>query len=269
VVTDDDDPLTVEHRHIAESVEIPRSSVEPYFLRKPYRTKVDVSDIPEYTVVRPFNSLDRFLSLAEQEGIPNGWEDHLKEKAAHMAIPETMDLTAPGTRHPVYYSDPRRVWHRMWMPSDLSNSEARILALWFDSSLGILQFLLTRVPGRGGWTKYRRYSQSRFYTLNPNELSGEDHDQLDTVWDEWQDTECPSLAEQLTLLTDPSELEIEAERKVERYYGVRDKIGDGFSPRKDLDRTVIDVLSVPNSVIDGLYGDLLMELVELKEMMES
>jgi hypothetical protein len=269
VVTEDDDPLTVEHRHIGESVEIPRSSVEPYFLRKPYRMKTDVSDIPEYTVVRPFDELDRFLSLAEQDGIPDGWEKHLDEKAAHMAIPETVDLTAPGTRHPVYYSDSQRVWHRMWMPSDLTSWEARVLTLWFDSSIGILQFLLTRVPGRGGWTKYRRYSQSRFYTLDPDVLSDDDCDKLERVWNEWKETECPSLVEQLALLSDRDRMSSDDARRVEQYYGVRDKIGEGFTSRKQLDIAVVDVLGAWDGIPDGLYGDLLMELVELKEMMES
>lgn len=268
VVTENDDPLTVEHRHIGESVEIPRLSVEPYFLRKPYRTEVDVSSIPEYTVVRSFDQLDRFLSLAEQDGIPDGWEDHLDEKAAHMAIPETIDLTAPGTRHPVYYSEPQRVWHRMWMPSGLTAREARVMTLWFDSCLGILQFLLTRVPGRGGWTKYRRYSQSRFYTLDPDVLSDTEYDRLDRVWGEWKDTECPSLVEQLTLLSDYDRMSSDDARRLERYYGIRNKIGDGFKPRERLDSAVLDVLGM-KSVPNGLYKDLLMELVELKEMMES
>lgn len=267
VVAEDDDPLTALHRHIEDEVEIPRSSVEPYFLRKPYRSKVDVSDISEYTVVRPFDSLDRFLSLAEQDAIPDGWEEHIEEKSSHMAIPETIDLTAPGTRHPVYYSDKNRVWHRMWMPSNFSESDARIHTLWFDSSLGILQFLLSRVPGRGGWTKYRRYSQSRFFTLDPNSLDDSEKSRLESVWDDWSETECPSLAQQMAQLTKEDQLDSDQLRKVERYFEARDDIGDGFAPREKLDQIIVDIAGLDESILDGMYPKLLMELVELKEMM--
>lgn len=267
VVTEDSDPLTAQHRHIEEEVKIPHSSVEPYFLRKPYRTKVDVSNIPEYTVVRPFDSLDRFLSLAEQDEIPDGWEQHIEEKSSHMAIPETIDLTAPGTRHPVYYSDKNRVWHRMWMPSNFSKLDARLHTLWFDSSLGILQFLLSRVPGRGGWTKYRRYSQSRFFTLDPDSLNDTEKSHMESVWDDWSDTECPSLAQQMAQLTDDSQLDTDQKEKVERYFEARDNIGDGFAPRKELDKAVVRVADLDETILDKIYPRLLMELVELKEMM--
>jgi hypothetical protein len=266
VTDDENDPITVQHRHIGESVEIPRNSIEPYFLRKPYRTKVDVSDISEYTVVRPFDSLDRFLSLAEEESIPDGWEDHVEEKSSHMAIPETIKLTAPGTRHPVYYSEKPRVWHRMWMHTDFAKDEARLHTLWFDSTIGLLQFFLSRIPVEGAWTKYRRYSQSGFYTLDPDSLTDEDKERLERVWDSWNDVECPDFAEQLALLTDPGELSDEDERRVERYFEVRNKIGDGFEERRNLDEALIDVAGLDDSLLNGLYSQLLIELVELKEM---
>lgn len=267
VTDDDDDSLTVAHRHIEEEFDIPRSSTEPYFFRKPHRSQVNVSGIPEYTLVRPFDSLDRFLSLAEEEEIPDGWEKHVQTKASHMAIPETVDLTAPGTRHPVYFSEENRVWHRMWMPSNFSESEARTHTLWFDSSIGLLQFLLSRVPGRGGWTKYRKYSQSRFFTFDPESLDESDKNKLERVWETWEDTECPSLAHQMALLTDDDELAPKQERKVEKYYEARNKIGEGFDPRRELDQVIVDVANIDDSVLDDIYAKLLMELVELKEMM--
>ena len=54
----------------------------------------------------------------------------------------------------------------MWIYSEISDEEAKLHALWFDPSLGLLQMLLTRVPGHGGWTEYRKYTQARFYTLD-------------------------------------------------------------------------------------------------------
>jgi hypothetical protein len=270
VVTEDTDPLTVKHRHIGEEVQIPRSSVEPYFLRKPYRNKLNVSNIAEYTVVRPFENLSRFLSLAEESEIPENWEGHITENAAHMAIPETIKLTAPGTRHLVYYSDTPRVWHRMWMYTGVSNKHARHLSLWFDSTIGLLQFLVSRIPVEGAWTKYRRYSQSGFYGLDPDKLNDSDSDILENAWEAWENIDCPSIPEQMILLVDDNELSPENKRRVERCYEARDKIGNGFPERRELDKTILDVIGVEekkrDELLDDLYKGMLLELLELKEM---
>jgi hypothetical protein len=106
VVTEStDDNLTVEHRHIGTELTIPRDAVGSYFLRRPYRERLDVTELDEYTVIREFDGLDRFLSLVEETGIPDGWESYATEKRGHIASPETIDLTAPGSCHPVYYTE--------------------------------------------------------------------------------------------------------------------------------------------------------------------
>jgi tRNA1(Val) A37 N6-methylase TrmN6 len=270
VVKQDDDPLVVEHRHIGEEVEIPRSCVEPYFLRKPYRRKVDVSGIPEYTVVREFEGLPKFLSLAEEEEIPGNWEEHVTENSAHMAIPETIKLTAPGTRHPVYYSDESRIWHRMWMHTEINKEKAQFLTLWFDSTIGLLQFFLSRIPVEGAWTKFRRYSQSGFYTFDPDSLTEEDENKLESAWREWSDTECPSIPNQMALLADSEQIDVADERRVEDHYEARDKIGEGFEERRSLDKTILEIIGFPedeqDELLNELYKGLLLELVELKEM---
>jgi hypothetical protein len=270
VVKEDDDPLVVEHRHIEEQVEIPRSCVEPYFLRKPYRTKVDVSDIPEYTLVREFEDLPRFLSLAEEDEVPNNWENHVAENAAYMAIPETIKLTAPGTRHAVYYSEKPRIWHRMWMHTSINREDAQKLTLWFDSTIGLLQFFLSRIPVEGAWTKFRRYSQSGFYTFDPASLSDEEEQKLESAWENWHEVKCPSIPEQMALLTDSDRIDLENKQRVEKHYDARDKIGEGFEERRKLDKAVLSVLGVPESqhedILDELYKGLLLELIELKEM---
>lgn len=267
VVKDDGDPLLVEHRHINEEVEIPRSAVEPYFLRKPYRTRVDVSDIPEYTVVRSFDGIDRFLELAEEDEIPGNWEDHVTENASHMAIPETIKLTAPGTRHMVYYSDDARIWHRMWMHTEFSKEDARIHTLWFDSTIGLLQFLLSRIPVEGAWTKFRRYSQSGFYTIDCGELSESEETQLQNAWDAWSDVECPHIIRQLVQLVDADDIPPEARDVLAEYYDVEEYFGTGFDERRELDETILDVLGVEtDGLLDQMYTEILLEFVELVEM---
>ncbi|UBF19622.1 type IIG restriction modification enzyme [Halorubrum tailed virus 10] len=268
-----EDKLEVKHRHVGETVTVPRDAVEPYFLRKPYRQKLDITDLEEHTVVREFDELDRFLSLSEEDGIPDGWESHIVDNAAHTSIPETVDLTAPGTSHIVYFTSKPRVSHRMWMHSDLNEAESKVLSLWFDSSFGLLQMLLTRVPGRGGWTKYRKYTQNRFYTIHPNRLSDEDKELLMDCFEDVHDVEAPSLVKQMASNVNPDNLSDEQTAALERHFPeAEDELGDGFEPKKTLDETILSVLGFEETrmeeILETIYVDLLIELVELKEMMD-
>jgi hypothetical protein len=244
-VEQNDDAITVKHRHIGEEINIPIGAVEPYLLRKQYRTQLDISTVPEYTVVREFDGLSRFLALGEQDEIPAGWEDHITENTTHLAIPETAYLTAPGTSHPVFYSDPARVYHRMWMYTGLDDQEARALSLWFDSSLGILQFLLTRLPGRGGWTKYRKYAQQRFVCPDIESLSNSQVAELESCFERVSSKDAPSLVKQMSLNADRKKLSDKDITLLKKHFGgLEEIVGEGYTPRVELDESVLSVLNL-------------------------
>lgn len=274
VVEEKNTEILIKHRHIGEEISVPTDAVEPYLLRKQYRKQLNISGVPEYTVAREFDGLSRFLSLAEEEKIPSSWEEHVTQNTAHLAIPETAYLTAPGTSHPVFYSDPPRVYHRMWMYTGIDQQEARILALWFDSSLGILQFLLTRLPGRGGWTKYRKYAQQRFVCPDVGALNDSQITELEECFEEVSNENAPSLAEQMALNANKENLSEEDMTLLRKHYGEFEEIiGNGYSPRVELDETVMDVLNMDSdrkqAILANIYSDLLMELVELKEIVDG
>lgn len=269
----DGNDITVKHRHIGETVTVPLQAVESYFLRKPYRTKLNVSELDEYTLVREFSNLERFLSLAEEDEIPDGWEEHVTENSGYTAIPETVDLTAPGTMHPIYFSDTPRVYHRMWVHCNLDETEAKVLALWFDSSIGVLQFLMSRVPGRGGWTKYRKYTQERFVCPDPSELSSEEIDRLETLFDDVSDVDASCLVRQMAQNTAQSDLPAGVTSRLDSHFdGIQDELGAGFEERREVDEAFLDILGFneeeKDRILNMIYRALLIELLELKEMMD-
>lgn len=270
VVDSTETNLEVKHRHIGEKITIPIDAVEPYLLRKQYREQVDISDLDEYTVVRDFNGLDRFLQLAEEDEIPDGWEKHVMNNSAHFAIPETAYLTAPGTSHPVLHSKTPRIFHRMWMYTNVDIQTAKLLTLWFDSSFGILQFLLSRLPGRGGWTKYRKYTQNRFKCIDPEKLESTDWDDAEECFESIHEVNAPSLVRQMAMNVTENDLtDDETTRLKDLFEGIEDVLGDGFEDRKMLDRFVLEILGIDDQRIDEilekLYLDLARELIELRE----
>ena len=274
VVESGDKEIQIKHRHIDEEITIPTDAVGPYLLRNQYRKQLDISELPEYTVVREFSDISRFLTLAEEEKIPDGWREHVTQNSANLAIPETAYLTAPGTSHPVFYSNPPRVYHRMWMYTGIDSQEARILALWFDSSLGILQFLLTRLPGRGGWTKYRKYAQQRFVCPDIDSMNDSQIEELETCFTQISGEEAPSLVKQMSLNADNEKMSDEDGKILKKHFeGFETIIGDGYEPRKKIDKTVMSVLNIDDDVqediLSTIYTDLLVELVELKDIVDG
>lgn len=116
------DRIVAEHRHIEETVEIPRSNVARDFHRFAYRSRLDLSDLGEYAVIDDdFKNSDRFFDLAEIDGTPSSWPDLVEKRQSHLGFMRRLDLTAAGLSHLSYYSEQPRVYHgMMWCLPGLS-----------------------------------------------------------------------------------------------------------------------------------------------------
>jgi type I restriction-modification system DNA methylase subunit len=259
------------HKYTKQDIEIPPSALEPYFHRYAHRAAIDVSGLNEYSVVREFNDLNRFLQIADVPEIPDGWEGHVERRKAHLGVPDRCDFTAPGTRLLAYYSDEPRMYHRMWMFPDLDKDTAKGYAVWLNSSLGILQFLLQRIPYRGGWGKYHRHTLAKFNAPDPN-LSQANFEHLTDTFENVSTVEFPSLIEQLVRNADPGNMsEIEKNRIDLQFEDMRQNLEEGFEPRRQIDEAVLDLFKFEESqreqVLERLYPALINEIIELKQIM--
>lgn len=274
VTTDvDENAVTAKHRKMGKTIDIPRQSVSNYFLRYADKDRLDVSDLRDFTITDDsFSEFDNFTNWSDGDEMPDGWKDHIQGTQAPLGLHYRIDLTAPGTRHLAYYTDPKRVFHRMWCVNDLSNKEAKLLSVWFDSSFHLIQMLSSRLPGKGGWTSYQGYLVSEFKLIEPDKLDKENEDELLSVFNEVSDVEFPSLVEQISRNIDDDLLSDEEENALEKEYPTAyEKMGDGFEPRKRIDREVLSAIGISENrqdeLLKQLYPLLINELVALKQMM--
>lgn len=126
----------------------------------------------------------------------------------------------------------------------LSDEDAKILAVWFNSTINALQLLLRRIETRGAWMAFRKYVMNGLFVLDPSELSGNKRKTLLTTFDKIKDIEFPSFLKQLR---------------------------DRFPSRTTIDKAVLSVLGLGDeeidSILDYLYPALANEIEKLKTLM--
>jgi hypothetical protein len=89
-----------------------------------------------------------------------------------------------------------------WAIQGLSDEDAKILALWFNSTINIAQILTRRAKIEGafmGLDQYipQKYILQKFLVLNPSKLEPERRNQLIRVFEQRAKTKLPSIIEQL------------------------------------------------------------------------
>jgi type I restriction-modification system DNA methylase subunit len=269
------DSVEAEHRFINESVKIPRENLIPAFHRFTRQARLDLSDLPEYAVVNTdFNQGERFTQLGELEYPKKRWQELTEKRLSHLGLLRRVDLTASGLRHLAYYSSEPRLYHgMMFCLPGLEQSDGRNLSLWLDSSLNLLQMLVSRIPSRGGWTEYHRNTVAKFYVPDPLAIEESEERHLRRTFEEVGNVEFPSIAEQMIQNTPEEALTTEErERLKSAFPDLHNKLGDGFDARRKMDRAVLDVSGISkerhDDILALLYPALLKELVALKLMME-
>lgn len=277
-VVDDEkeDTITAKHRFLEETIDIPRKNTEPAFHRIPHTSKMDLSDLPEYAVIRDdFEEVDQFFQWGEIDEYPKeNWTELAEKRLSHLGFMRRLDLTATGLRHLAFYSDDPRLFHgMMFCLPGMGQDDAQRLAVWMDSSLNLLQMLISRVPDRGGWTKYHRNTVEKFYIPDPKKLSEDDIAVLDHTFKSISEVEFPSVREQLIRNTPEAGLTAREHDELEAAFpDFAEYLGEGFKPRREMDRAVLEVLEVPDErhekILALLYPALLKEVVALKLMMD-
>jgi type I restriction-modification system DNA methylase subunit len=235
--------LTVKNRFTNAEMKIPRK-VLVNGLRRPARTdKIDLTNIADYVIISNFSNVERILN---NPSALKKWKNYVKPRLANLLISRRFDISAPGTRFISYYSSTPLVGVDMWSIAGISEAEAKILALWFNSVLTLLSIIVRRTETRGAWMKFHEYMLKDSWILNPKTLSSDDRKLLLTLFDTIKDTPFPSILEQLRTR---------------------------FAPRVEIDKAILKILGFNdeevNQLLDYLYPALANEIQQLKTLMEG
>src|SRR3990170_4207490 len=156
-------------------------------------------------------------------------------------------MSAKGTTLFAWYSSrPLAGCGVVWNIQGLSEEHAKILSLWFNSTVYALQIYLNRVETRGAWMQFHKYVMDDLITLHPLKLSSNQKNTILKTFEEVKDTEFPSFLRQLK---------------------------ERFPARVAIDKAVLRVVGFGddeiNRILDYLYPALANEIEQLKTLMQG
>lgn len=238
--------VVAENRFTHTTAKIPRRAVT-FALRRLSGVKtVDVSATLDFMVIRPFKDLS--ILLGEKVDVDESlakWREYIESRRTNLVFMRRFNISAPQTINLSFYSSESFTASKlMWCFRDVPTEEAKVLSLWFNSSLNIFQVLLDRIETEGAFMSLPKYVLLNSYILNPTKLTKEQRKQLLKIYEEVSDIEFPSLTDQLE---------------------------KGLPARRKIDQAILRVLGFSDEEIGGLLGYLYpalhKEIQRLKELM--
>jgi len=146
----------------------------------------------------------------------------------------------------------------MWVPVEISEmtttdgerllpiESARILAVWLNSTIGLIPYIGYRAETRGAFAEWKTNQVRRVTMLNPSKLTSDQANQLLDAYQDVADVEWDLLRNQLD-----------------------DAVGDEDHPRRRLDRSVCDALMDKRPDIEAIERDLCDEVNKLGRIMNG
>lgn len=208
---------------------------------------MEIYEAPDYVVVDEFPGDDDFWMDADPDEILDKRQRHVDKRMCQLVLGGygNLDLTAPGTSFlALTYEDEIAPTWSLWSASVDSWENAKLLALWWNSTYSVAKLITERNEVRGGVVKWRKGDITDMMVPDLNELSDDEREELLSVYDDFSDRDFPALIHQFE---------------------------ENFSPRREIDETWNEVLNwnYDDESLDGLYSQIESFLSDMKEMMEQ
>jgi len=224
-----------------------RYKIPKKILKKAIRTitgmrKIEVQEA-DYFITTEFKDFKEIISFSKFKTKGDfDWnyvEKTYPKKMVHLVSATKFDLYSPNTSFIAFYSDePMIATDSLKVYPNLSQEQAKIICLYFNSIVNILQFITNRQQTTaGGYHAITETDLLNFQLIAYEKLSEKEKNKLLGVFDAWKTVSFPSIVEQ---------------------------IASRFEGRLAMDRAILEVLgykkSEINELLPALYEVVLREL---------
>jgi len=182
--------------------------------------KINVESISDFVLLDSFkNYKDDFLRYQlDRKKIKDFDEkefsiisDNYNKRKSHLILNRRLYLASPGTSYVAFYSEEPIVGIDTWGFYNMDKKIAKILTLWLNSTLAIIQLLIVGVAIEGNWMKVHKYMLDRIFIPDPDNFNNYQMEELNNLFGEVSEKEMPSLVNQLTNKND-------IRRKIDQYF---------------------------------------------------
>ena len=237
------------NRYTNEEVNIPIKKVALGIRRASGLNILNVSDKLDYIMIGYFKGIENILSektLKNFKKRSKNWSKYVESRFGKFLISRRFDLSAKGTNLLAFFSEMPTTGQNLWSLKEATEEEAKILTIWFNSTLNLLQIYLQRIETRGAWMEINKGMINDFIILNIDLLDEKQRHDILILFEEIQKIQYPSILEQL-------------EYK--------------FPTRIKMDKVILKLLGYEEKqieeLIDNLYPELYNEIKLLKDLMEG
>lgn len=241
------------NRNTSEIQKAPTNAVRRQLRRLSGLEKIDVSGLNEFVIQRAFDGLEQIIEsifpmdLARTyiKRINSDWANKVVRGSSIIVLARKINLSAPGTTVLCVYSEiPTFMAADSWGIRSISKDDAKILTLWFNSTLFLIDLLSKRAPTQGAYGRFDEHLLFKVSVPDLSAISTQEKEKLLIVFDEIKDARFPSLLDQLANNHD-------ARRKIDTgFLGLM-----GVSPNRQY------------LLLKNLYPIVYRKLMELKETM--
>jgi len=216
---------------------------------------INISDDNEFVVSRYFNGLTRILKQIYSEEkakeleyrIKSDWRTKVAHGASRFIFSRKIDLAAKETcLLSLFSEDPRFLSADSWGIRNISVEDAKILSLWFNSTLFLAEILSKRTKTRGSWGRIDQHYIYEMNCIDPHRLGDEQCRELLALFDDICSKTFPSLMQQLK---------------------------EGFEPRRKIDSAFLNILGIneikQKQFLDNLHEIMYDRLNAMKETMKG
>ncbi len=182
------------------TVKVPKKVLRPTTRSPAGMPTMEIVDPPDYIVVGRFPGDGMFWDDQDPDAVLERRLPHLKSREAYLVAAgrNNVNLAAQGTHFLAFVApEPIPPTWSFWSIKTATVEEARLLALWWNSTLHLVQLMEHRAEVGGSWVGWLKDTLLPLRVLNPAALPPEINRELLRVYDAWKAVPFPSLLNQL------------------------------------------------------------------------
>ncbi|MEM3830318.1 MAG: N-6 DNA methylase [Conexivisphaerales archaeon] len=244
-----EDGIDAEHKLLHISVRIPWNAIRCALRRFSGFNTFDISTKMDYIIVNDFPEAKIFFESIGKKVDPNTlgrWNAYTNKHTGNLFLVNHADISASGTSILSYYSSELALVPRSMWTMRVSDTFAKIFALWLNSSLNILQLLLLRRETRGAYLWFVASDIRKFLVPDVDKMLEDEISNLLQTFYKYSNVQFPCVLEQLR---------------------------GRFWARVEIDKAILKVLGFneteTNQLLDYLYPALAKEIEQLKTLMQG
>jgi len=191
--SESEDYIMAKNRINGLLVEVPRRNLLRALRRFSGNGMINITQELDYLVKNEFVELNHFITDVGKADLVK-WEKDITSKQTNLALVGRFNISAPGTKSLAFFSETSFTPSQMfWLVKGLPEENAKILALFWNSTINIIQILLKKKETQGGFIQILAYSLKDFLILDPTSLPQETRTKLIQCFDEVSREDLPSV----------------------------------------------------------------------------